>query len=78
MYKRDWIFEKGNSNWREDVKNDDFLDGLFAEREGDIWLNVFGAWEDGEIDRFLNKYFVTARISNVPFCYSAPDLCILS
>ncbi|MEK8209526.1 ATP-binding protein [Paenibacillus sp. FSL L8-0696] len=48
LYRRDWINQVRNPDWREEISNDDFLDGILSERNGELWLNVFGSWEDGD------------------------------
>lgn len=64
MSRRDWIYETKNSDWREQITNDDFLDGILGERDGEIWLNVFGSWDDGDSER-KESYYITSSLVSV-------------
>lgn len=61
LSRRDWIYERKGSDWREQITNDDFLDGILGERDGEIWLNVFGSWDDGDSDR-EESYSITSSL----------------
>jgi hypothetical protein len=64
LYRREWINEVRNPEWREEISNDDFLDGLLSERNGELWLNVFGSWEDGDSERTESFYITSSFVSS--------------
>ncbi len=64
LYRRDWINEMRNPDWCEEISNDDFLDGILSERNGELWLNVFGSWEDGESERSESFYIASSLVSS--------------
>jgi hypothetical protein len=48
LYKRNFVNTR-DPYWYEQVTNDDFLDGILCkQRDEEIWLNVFGSWEDSD------------------------------
>jgi hypothetical protein len=63
LLRREWIHEKKAENWRSDLKEFDFLDGLIFEREGETWLNVSGTWEEGDIYRTERFHIASALVS---------------
>ncbi|WP_341279738.1 ATP-binding protein [Paenibacillus sp. FSL H8-0537] len=64
LYRREWINEVRNPDWREEISNNDFLDGILSERNGELWLNVRGAWEDGDSERSESFYIVSSLVSS--------------
>lgn len=64
LSRREWINESKKPEWREEISNDDFLDGLMAERNGELWLNVFGSWEDGDSERAESFYITSSLVSS--------------
>lgn len=48
LLKPDWINKKKGGDWRSGLASVDFLEGVIFERHGDIWLNIFGWWEERE------------------------------
>ncbi|MFC6331476.1 ATP-binding protein [Paenibacillus septentrionalis] len=63
LYRRGWINEVRNPDWREEISNDDFLDGILSERNGELWLNVFGSWEDRDSERSESFYIASSLVS---------------
>lgn len=63
LLQRDWIHQSKTKNWLSEIAAVDFLDGILFEREGEIWLNVFGFWEDGDRDRKESFDVSTALVS---------------
>ncbi|MCW3794424.1 DUF4297 domain-containing protein [Paenibacillus sp. LS1] len=64
LYRRDWINEVRNPDWREELSTDDFLDGVLSERNGELWLNVFGSWEDGDSERSESFNIASSLVSS--------------
>lgn len=64
LSRREWINESRKPEWREEISNDDFLDGLLVERNGELWLNVFGSWEDGDSERAESFYITSSLVSS--------------
>ncbi|MGM0881391.1 MAG: ATP-binding protein [Bacillota bacterium] len=69
LYRRNWIYEIKNLEWRDQITNDDFLDGIIDERDGEIWLNVFGSWDDGDIAR-SESFYITSSLVSIPTAQS--------
>jgi hypothetical protein len=58
-----WIGAKKTDNWRSDVVDGDFLDGILVERHRETWLNVRGSWEESDGERTESYYVTTALVS---------------
>jgi hypothetical protein len=41
---RAWLREQKSKNWRWEINQSDFLDGLLTERNNEPWMNVYGDW----------------------------------
>jgi len=63
LTRRIWIYESKDSNWCDQITNDDFLEGIFCERGGELWMNVSGSWEDGDSERTEHFYISSALVS---------------
>lgn len=61
--RRDWIYETKSSEWREQITDSDFLEGILGERDGEIWFNVFGSWNDGDNERKESFYITSSLVS---------------
>ena len=61
--QRVWLSEKLTENWCQDIKPDDFIDGLLTDYKGEIWLNIRGDWRDSDSDRQENFYITSALVS---------------
>ncbi|WP_209369553.1 ATP-binding protein [Priestia megaterium] len=61
--RRYWIDEEKDPNWRFDINSKDFIDGMFVNRDGEPWLNVFGFWTDGDGDRSESFSISSALVS---------------
>lgn len=64
LYRREWINEVRSPDWREEISNDDILDGILSERNGELWLNVFGSWEDGDSERAESFKIASSLVSS--------------
>lgn len=64
LSRRDWIYGIKSSDWREQITNDDFLDGILSEQDGEIRLNVFGSWNEGDSER-EESYYITSSLVSV-------------
>jgi hypothetical protein len=51
LISRKWISEKVMESWREDISENDFIDGLLINRGKSQWLTVDGSWEIGDDNR---------------------------
>ncbi|WP_430811598.1 MULTISPECIES: hypothetical protein [unclassified Carboxylicivirga] len=51
-----WIFLNKNKDWRTNILEQDYLDALLIEKDGEQWLNVRGGWEEveGEHDETIS------------------------
>jgi hypothetical protein len=63
LYRRDWIYKTISSHWREEITSDDFLDGILIERAGELWLNIFGYWEDGDSEKSESFHVASSLVS---------------
>ncbi|SPY17283.1 NACHT domain [Paenibacillus polymyxa] len=63
LSRREWINEVRNPDWREEISDDDFIDGILSERNGELWLNVFGSWDDGDSERYESFYITSSLVS---------------
>jgi len=64
LSRRDWVYGTTSSDWSEQLTNDDFLEGILGERDGEIWINVFGSWNDGDSER-EESYYITSSLVSV-------------
>ncbi|MBU5671749.1 ATP-binding protein [Paenibacillus brevis] len=64
LYRREWINEVRSPDWREEISNNDILDGILSERNGELWLNVFGSWEDGDSERAESFNIASSLVSS--------------
>jgi hypothetical protein len=63
LERRAWLSEKTTENWRQDIKPDDFLDGLLTNYKGETWLNIYGSWSDSDSERQESFYITSALVS---------------
>lgn len=63
LERRAWLSEKTTENWRQDIKLDDFLDGLLTNYKGETWLNIRGSWSDSDSERQESFYITSALVS---------------
>lgn len=63
LERRAWLSEKITENWRQDIKPDDFLDGLLTDYKGETWLNIRGFWSDSDSERQESFYVTSALVS---------------
>ncbi|NJL57833.1 hypothetical protein HC928_23900 [bacterium] len=63
LERRAWLSEKPTENWQQDIKSDDFLDGLLTNYKGETWLNIRGSWSDSESERQESFYITSALVS---------------
>jgi hypothetical protein len=58
-----WMLEKTTENWRQELKDDNFLDRLLIERNEKTWLNIRGSWMDHDNERQENIHITSALVS---------------
>jgi hypothetical protein len=58
-----WTETPNDENWRSAISDQDFLDVLSFEREGNSWLNVYGYWSEGYSNREEKLHIATALVS---------------
>lgn len=63
LLQPDWVHQKKTDNWRLEITTINFLDSILFERQGEIWLNVFGSWEEGDSERYESFHISTALAS---------------
>ena len=63
LERRVWLSEKLTENWHQDIKTDDFLDGLLTDYKGETWLNIRGSWSDSDSERQESFYITSALVS---------------
>ena len=63
LERRAWLSEKLTENWQQDIKSDDFLDGLLTDYRGETWLNIRGSWSDSDSGRQESFYITSALVS---------------
>ncbi|MGD0958293.1 MAG: hypothetical protein ABSB19_00655 [Methylomonas sp.] len=51
LQRRAWLQKSKSDNWRWEINQDDFMDGLLLERNHELWLNVYGHWSDNDDSR---------------------------
>lgn len=63
LKQRAWLSEKPTENWQQDIKLNDFLDGLLTDHKGETWLNICGSWSDSNSERQESFYITSALVS---------------
>lgn len=64
VIQRSWLNEAKSETWRWEIKAEDFLDGLLVEREGDVWVNVWGHWLSSDSDCIEDYSIMSAFVNN--------------
>lgn len=64
LKRRAWLQEKITENWRQEIRYDDFLDGLLIEHNGKTWLNVRGSWSDRNGEQQESFHVTSALVSS--------------
>ena len=62
LEKRNWHYIKNIENWRSEISDYDFLDGMFSHRNGKYWLRVDGYWDEADDSRRENFSVTTALV----------------
>lgn len=63
LLSRAWTFQKSIKKWPADVSIQDFLDGLIYERDGEMWINISGSWEERDSLHDEGFYISTALVA---------------
>jgi hypothetical protein len=63
LERRSWYFAEKVDSWRTEIADTDFLDAIFWEKNGAIWLNVNGRWEESDSSRREDIHLSTALVS---------------
>ncbi|MEN2398365.1 hypothetical protein GKZ90_0001135 [Flavobacterium sp. MC2016-06] len=58
-----WVFEEKKDSWESDIREEDFLNCLKFEENGEQWINVKGAWHESENDQIETFSISTALVS---------------
>ncbi|MEG4202802.1 hypothetical protein QUA20_02570 [Microcoleus sp. Pol7_A1] len=64
LKRRAWLQDKITENWRQEIRSDDFLDGLLIEHNGKTWLNVRGSWSDRNGEPQESFHVTSALVSS--------------
>ena len=64
IVQRAWLSEAKSEIWRWEIKPEDFLEGLLIEREGDVWVNVWGQWSDADNEHIEDYSIMSAFVDN--------------
>jgi hypothetical protein len=57
-----WIYQPKSDKLTKEVRKDDFSNGLYTQRNGDTWINVFGSWNDNTARRQESYYVASAFV----------------
>jgi hypothetical protein len=57
-----WLLERKTENWQQELKPDDFLNGLLAQRNGETWLNVRGSWTDNDSNEREESIYISSAL----------------
>lgn len=65
LKRRTWVLQKDKKteNWRQNLQDDDFLDSLLTQKNGETWLNIFGSWADSDYKHEEDIYITSALVS---------------
>jgi len=63
LQRRAWLREPNSDNWRWEINQDDFLDGLLSEWNNELWLNIYGDWTDTDDSR-RESFSVSSALIN--------------
>lgn len=61
--RRNWFYVKNIENWRSEISDNDFLDGLISKKDGMYWLRVAGYWDEADNGRRENISISTGLVS---------------
>jgi hypothetical protein len=62
LEKRNWYYIKNIENWRSEIYDYDFLDGMFSYKNGRYWLRIGGYWDEADDTRRENFSITTALV----------------
>ncbi|MBK9099491.1 MAG: ATP-binding protein [bacterium] len=62
LEKRNWHYIKNVENWRSEISDYDFLDGILSHINGKYWLRVDGYWDEADDTRRENFSIITALV----------------
>jgi hypothetical protein len=51
LQRREWLQKSNSDEWRWEINQTDFLDGLMLDRNNELWLNIYGSWNDNDDNR---------------------------
>lgn len=60
LERRSWILEDKGENWLWEITSSDFLEMLYAESEGENWINIGADWNE-----YVDGHNETVSISSV-------------
>ncbi len=56
-----WVFDNRNETWQSDILDDDFIDWIKIEDNGEVWINVNGNWQEKKDER-TESFFVSSAL----------------
>jgi hypothetical protein len=63
LERRDWVYETASNEWNRQSTNEDLLDGLLFEYQGEVWLYTRGFWVDIEHNREERFHITSALVA---------------
>ncbi len=68
LERRNWLAKKRHDDWQWQILEEDFLNGLFRTYDSEIWLNVYGGFNECDDSRnesfHITSAFVSTEVSN--------------
>lgn len=58
-----WISENRSDSWRTDISEENFIDALLLDNNGELWINVKGGWEETKGECIENYSVASALVS---------------
>lgn len=58
-----WIFENRSDSWRTDISEENFIDALLLDENGELWINVEGGWVETNSERTESISIASALVS---------------
>ncbi|MFC3801020.1 ATP-binding protein [Cohnella sp. GCM10012308] len=62
LFPREWLLKSDDKNWKSEVSTYDFFDEVVFERDGEIWLNVYGSRDVSDSERKAHSYVTSALV----------------
>ena len=62
LEKRNWHYIKDIENWRSEISDYDFLDGILSNKNGKCWFRLDGYWDEADDTRRESFSITTALV----------------